>query len=77
MSEDRNNPELNCPQCKQRGRWFAAEWGPFCSERCKMVDLGKWLDEDHKIAEPLRPDIFQDYEDLPPGAYLDQPEPID
>ncbi len=26
---------------------------PFCSERCKLLDLGDWLDEKHKIEEPL------------------------
>ncbi len=25
---------------------------PFCSERCKLVDLGRWLGEDYVIAEP-------------------------
>jgi endogenous inhibitor of DNA gyrase (YacG/DUF329 family) len=26
---------------------------PFCSQRCKLIDLGKWLDEEYKISEPL------------------------
>ncbi|MBE7558506.1 DNA gyrase inhibitor YacG [bacterium] len=26
---------------------------PFCSQRCKMADLGRWMLEDYKIAEPL------------------------
>jgi len=26
---------------------------PFCSERCKLMDLGQWFDEEHKIEEPL------------------------
>ena len=28
---------------------------PFCSERCKLLDLGKWLDGTHRIEEPLEP----------------------
>lgn len=40
-----------------------------------MVDLGKWLNEEHQISEPIRPEHFRGYEDLPPGEYLDQPEP--
>jgi len=24
-------------------------WRPFCSERCKMVDLGRWLREDYRV----------------------------
>lgn len=26
---------------------------PFCSERCKLVDLGAWLDEAYRIVEPV------------------------
>lgn len=36
---------------------------PFCSPRCKMIDLGRWLGEDYKISEPLRPDHFLEMED--------------
>jgi hypothetical protein len=50
-------------------------WGPFCGERCKLVDLGKWLGEEHVIAEPLRAEHFEPYADLPPGGHLDTPEP--
>jgi endogenous inhibitor of DNA gyrase (YacG/DUF329 family) len=24
-------------------------WSPFCSERCKLVDLGKWLGEEYRV----------------------------
>lgn len=69
-----NNPTVKCPTCKKEGKWFEGEFGPFCEKRCKLIDLGKWMDEEHAIAEPLRPDHFEGYEDLPPGAYLDVPE---
>ena len=26
---------------------------PFCSRRCKLLDLGLWLDEEHRIEEPI------------------------
>jgi endogenous inhibitor of DNA gyrase (YacG/DUF329 family) len=26
---------------------------PFCSQRCKLIDLGKWLNEEYKISEPI------------------------
>ena len=32
-----------------------ARYRPFCSERCKMVDLGRWLDGTYKITEPASP----------------------
>jgi endogenous inhibitor of DNA gyrase (YacG/DUF329 family) len=33
-----------------------ARWRPFCSERCKMADLGRWLSEDYRVPdEPADP----------------------
>jgi hypothetical protein len=65
---------LKCPVCREAGDWFAAPWGPFCSRRCRLIDLGRWLDEEHRISEPLRPDVFQGCDELPPGPQLDRPE---
>ncbi len=32
---------------------------PFCSERCRQIDLGKWLNEEHRVAgEPVDPESF-------------------
>ncbi len=44
---------VNCPICQTRHDFFADPLGPFCSNRCKMIDLGRWLDEDYRIGEPL------------------------
>jgi uncharacterized protein len=33
-----------------------AEHRPFCSPRCKLIDLGRWLDEEYRISRPLGPD---------------------
>ena len=39
-----------CPTCKREIVWGDAyPWRPFCSERCKMVDLGAWLANDRAI----------------------------
>jgi uncharacterized protein len=41
---------LPCPTCKREIVWSEAyPWRPFCSERCKMVDLGAWLANDRGI----------------------------
>ena len=66
--------KIKCPACRRVGDWFATPFGPFCSRRCKLIDLGQWFDEANKISEPLRPDHFQEYESLPPGEHLDRPE---
>lgn len=42
-----------CPACRKKGNWFAGRYGPFCSERCKLIDLGKWLGGEHAISKPL------------------------
>ena len=52
-----------CPICGAVTEFFSAPMGPFCSDRCKMVDLGRWFAEDYRISEPLRPDHFSEYED--------------
>jgi endogenous inhibitor of DNA gyrase (YacG/DUF329 family) len=52
-------PNITCPTCKKSGDWFANFWGPFCSERCGLIDLGKWLGGEHVISEPLRPEHLE------------------
>jgi endogenous inhibitor of DNA gyrase (YacG/DUF329 family) len=38
-----------CPICKKKTTWEENPWRPFCSERCKLVDLGEWVSEGYKI----------------------------
>ena len=40
---------ITCPACKKKTTWEENRWRPFCSERCKFIDLGKWAAEDYKI----------------------------
>ncbi|TAL02909.1 MAG: DNA gyrase inhibitor YacG [Verrucomicrobia bacterium] len=68
------SPQVKCPTCKKRGPWFDGKFGPFCSKRCRLIDLGKWLGEEHAISEPLRPGHLEKFADLPPGSDLDQPQ---
>ncbi len=44
---------IACPTCRKKGDWLEGRFGPFCSHRCKMIDLGKWLDGEHRISEHL------------------------
>lgn len=50
-------PRLLCPTCKRELSWNEQfPWRPFCSERCKMVDLGAWLANDRGIpGDPVDP----------------------
>jgi endogenous inhibitor of DNA gyrase (YacG/DUF329 family) len=65
---------IKCPSCKKAGFWFDGEFGPFCSKRCRLIDLGKWLGEENRISEPLKPGHFESYENLANTERLDQPE---
>ena len=47
-----------CPRCGQPAL-FSPEnpWRPFCSERCKMIDLGAWASDTYRVpAEPGKPE---------------------
>jgi hypothetical protein len=63
---------VKCPICGKENDFFAEPLGPFCGERCKLVDLGKWLGEEYRVSEPLRPDHFAEFEQLG-GEDLDLP----
>lgn len=67
-----NPPDTTCPVCNKRGPWSDAEFRPFCSQRCKQIDLGKWFAGDYKFSEPLRPSHFGDeleeHDDASPGG---------
>jgi len=45
--------KLRCPTCKQPVKSGAPEL-PFCSERCRLIDLGKWASGAYVISSPLR-----------------------
>ncbi|MEJ2094109.1 MAG: DNA gyrase inhibitor YacG [Gammaproteobacteria bacterium] len=50
--------EMKCPQCGNKTVYDESnKWRPFCSERCRLIDLGEWIDEKHKINDPDGPDI--------------------
>ncbi|ABQ26480.1 protein of unknown function DUF329 [Geotalea uraniireducens Rf4] len=38
-----------CPQCRKDVVWEENPYRPFCSERCKLIDLGAWVTEDYRI----------------------------
>jgi endogenous inhibitor of DNA gyrase (YacG/DUF329 family) len=46
-------PTFNCPTCNKPVEWSsAAQWRPFCSERCRLIDLGAWMSEQRSIPGP-------------------------
>lgn len=52
-------PVVTCPQCGKEVVWSKeiSPYRPFCSERCKLIDLGQWAEESYSIpAEPAADD---------------------
>jgi endogenous inhibitor of DNA gyrase (YacG/DUF329 family) len=58
-----NGIEYVCPTCKKRVHVAVREalpTRPFCCERCKMIDLSKWFNEEYRISSPLQADASED-----------------
>lgn len=58
--ESRPPQILRCPGCSKQTVWSARNaYRPFCSERCRLIDLGEWASEGHVIAgHPLVDDVL-------------------
>ena len=42
--------DISCPTCGKTGTWATENtFRPFCSERCKLIDLGSWADEKFSV----------------------------
>lgn len=52
---------IHCPHCGKKDTWKNDNpTRPFCSQRCKLIDLGAWADESHRIAgEAISPPGFE------------------
>ena len=50
---------MKCPICKKAVE-LTDPFMPFCSERCKTIDLGNWAAEKYVIPEPLEPGEIDD-----------------
>jgi len=40
---------VRCPTCRQLAPWAGNLYRPFCSERCKLRDLGNWATERYRV----------------------------
>jgi endogenous inhibitor of DNA gyrase (YacG/DUF329 family) len=51
----RSTKQVACPQCGELSAFSPDNpYRPFCSERCKMMDLGAWASESYRIESPLQ-----------------------
>ncbi|HHT9134092.1 MAG TPA: DNA gyrase inhibitor YacG [Candidatus Avalokitesvara rifleensis] len=52
-------PKIDCRYCDKELVYKSTRdlpFFPFCSERCKLIDLGKWVEEEHRIEESFTPE---------------------
>lgn len=52
MKQTTKKTSTKCPICKSETP-VDSEQSPFCSPRCKTIDLGRWVDESYKITRPI------------------------
>ena len=58
--------KVRCPECGTEVVWEGSEFRPFCSERCRTLDLGAWLGEHYRI--PGEPAFLPPEEDDEGGS---------
>lgn len=58
MTHDHDPAVVACPTCSAAVSWTAENrYKPFCSERCKLIDLGQWATEKYRVpAEEQEPE---------------------
>lgn len=44
-------PLVKCPRCGKEIEWTESEYRPFCSERCKLIDLGEWIEGGYSLPD--------------------------
>lgn len=60
MNDKPQSPRIvKCPRCGKGVAWSTDNrYRPFCSERCRQIDLGAWANEEYRVAgsEPVEDD---------------------
>jgi hypothetical protein len=50
--------KVTCPTCGDLSEYNPNNpWRPFCSQRCKLIDLGQWATEGYRIPETEKPQL--------------------
>jgi endogenous inhibitor of DNA gyrase (YacG/DUF329 family) len=50
---------MRCPICRKEVK-FDDPYMPFCSDRCRLIDLGNWASEKYVISSPAEPQVEDD-----------------
>ena len=62
-----SSARVKCPTCHRDLDWDTAPFRPFCSERCRLIDLGAWLSEQRAIPGESAPPQENPITDDHPG----------
>ena len=53
-----------CPTCNREVQWQDNPFRPFCSERCKLLDLSKWVSEEYRVpGKPVPSEAVEENEE--------------
>jgi endogenous inhibitor of DNA gyrase (YacG/DUF329 family) len=59
--------EVACPSCRRKAPWQGNPHRPFCSERCRLLDLAAWADERYRIpGDPISAESDENGDDDAP-----------
>ena len=58
---------MKCPTCGKPIEWKENPFRPFCSERCQLIDLDRWVEGDYRVPGDPLPD-----EQRPKGSEYDE-----
>jgi endogenous inhibitor of DNA gyrase (YacG/DUF329 family) len=59
---------VNCPTCGKPVQWTPeSTWRPFCSARCRQIDLGAWASEGYRVPTSPPDAALDDVDFQPPG----------
>lgn len=58
---------VRCPSCRREVPWEGNSHRPFCSERCRVIDLGNWATDRYRVpGESADPEETEPGEESPP-----------
>lgn len=58
---------MKCPQCGKEIKDSKPPYKPFCSARCKLIDLGKWISGEYRVPETETDDSDEESSMKDPG----------
>jgi uncharacterized protein len=63
MQSENKERMVKCPVCYQEKIWQGNAYRPFCSERCSLIDLGKWSAGEYKVSENISEETSETFDD--------------